>query len=94
MNHEDFLDGPDIEGPSAFIQWKGTNVCMDWYCPCGSHNHVDDYFAYHVECPECHERFEVGCYMRLRPTDVTPDERPFAPSSSGEISEGTEKVAP
>src|SRR6266446_614433 len=23
---------------TTFIQWKGTDVCMDWYCPlCGNH---------------------------------------------------------
>lgn len=38
-------------GWTTFIQWKGTEVCMDWYCPaCGKHNHEDRDFMYEVEC--------------------------------------------
>lgn len=39
--------------PHGWIQWKGTNVCMDIYCKCGCHSHVDADFAYHVKCPDC-----------------------------------------
>ena len=37
----------------GFIQWKGTDVCMDFQCECGHHNHYDDYFAYVIKCSEC-----------------------------------------
>lgn len=37
----------------GFIQWKGTDVCMDFHCECGHHNHYDDYFAYVIKCSEC-----------------------------------------
>lgn len=37
----------------GFIQWKGTDVCMDFHCECGHHNHYDGYFAYVVKCKEC-----------------------------------------
>ena len=40
--------------PHGWIQWKGTDVCMDIYCKCGYHSHIDAEFAYHVECPICH----------------------------------------
>ena len=39
--------------PHGWIQWKGTNVCMDIYCKCGLHSHIDADFAYHVKCPKC-----------------------------------------
>jgi hypothetical protein len=31
--------------PHGWIQWKGTNVCMDVYCACGHHSHIDAKFA-------------------------------------------------
>lgn len=40
-------------GSHGWIQWKGTDVCMDVHCICGKSSHVDGYFAYHVKCPYC-----------------------------------------
>lgn len=38
----------------GWIQWKGTDVCMDVYCKkCGCHSHIDAEFAYYVKCPKC-----------------------------------------
>ena len=37
--------------PHGWIQWKGTNVCMDIHCKCGMLTHIDADFAYHVKCP-------------------------------------------
>lgn len=42
----------------AWIQWKGTDVCMDFHCKCGEHNHIDADFVYSVKCPNC-----GTCYM-------------------------------
>ncbi len=39
--------------PHGWIQWKGTNVCMDVHCVCGESSHVDADFTYHVKCPYC-----------------------------------------
>jgi len=39
--------------PSGWIQWKGTDVCMDIHCKCGHMSHVDAEFAYNVKCPKC-----------------------------------------
>lgn len=39
--------------PHGWIQWKGTDVCMDIHCKCGFHGHVDAEFAYFVKCLEC-----------------------------------------
>lgn len=39
------------EGSHGWIQWKGTNVCMDIYCECGYHGHIGDEFVYFVKCP-------------------------------------------
>lgn len=39
--------------PHGWIQWNGTDVCMDIHCVCGKMSHVDGEFAYHVRCPGC-----------------------------------------
>ena len=45
--------------PHAFIQWKGTDVCMDFWCECGAHCHFDGDFAYTVKCPHCSTVWEM-----------------------------------
>ncbi|HKX84592.1 MAG TPA: hypothetical protein VJL58_10270 [Pyrinomonadaceae bacterium] len=62
----------DLPRPCAFIQWKGTEVCADYYCPCGEQFHVDAEFAYAVQCPHCERRFEVSSMIELR--EMPPDE--------------------
>lgn len=54
--------------PHAFIQWKGTDVCMDFHCPCDPDKplHYDGGFAYVVECPHCHTRYEMNWYVTAR----------------------------
>ena len=37
----------------GWIQWKGTDVCMDLHCKCGCLSHVDGDFTYYVQCPDC-----------------------------------------
>lgn len=59
---------PDSDA-SVFIQWKGTNVCLDFYCPCGRRGHYDGGFAYSVKCPECGRTFDLGTQVRIRETD-------------------------
>jgi hypothetical protein len=39
--------------PHGWIQWKGTDVCMDVHCKCGAHTHVDDSSTYYIKCPAC-----------------------------------------
>ena len=39
--------------PHGWIQWKGTDVCMDIHCKCGESTHIDADFAYHVKCGSC-----------------------------------------
>ena len=49
----------DKPNPRAFIQYKGTDICMDFYCECGAHCHFDGYFAYTVKCPHCQAIWEM-----------------------------------
>jgi hypothetical protein len=53
--------GTDAE---TFIQWKGTEVCMDLHCPCGTHSHIDADFAYRVRCAGCGDVYELGTQVK------------------------------
>jgi hypothetical protein len=61
------------EGEShGWVQWKGTNVCMDTHCTCGHHGHVDAEFFYHYCCPACGRKFAVGQVVKL--IEMSPEE--------------------
>lgn len=36
--------------PHAFIQWKGTEACLDFICTCGRSRHYDEMFLYSITC--------------------------------------------
>lgn len=59
-------------GPHAWIQWKGTNVCMDVRCSCGELTHVDADFAYVVRCGDC-GRLWAMC-QNVRMIEITEEE--------------------
>lgn len=58
--------------PHGWIQWKGTDVCMDTYCGCGYHGHIDADFAYWWKCPKCGQVYAVGANVRF--WALTPEE--------------------
>jgi len=53
--------------PYAWIQWKGTDVCMDIHCECGEHGHVDGDFVYFYKCPVCNRKYALGQNVKLIP---------------------------
>ena len=59
----------DAPNPRAWVQWKGTNVCMDFHCECGAHCHFDGYFAYTVKCPHCATVWEMPTNLFPRKAD-------------------------
>jgi hypothetical protein len=67
-----YWDADSLENPSAWIQWKGTNVCMDVRCDCGTDAHVDGDFTYYYRCPGCRKTFRVGQNIHLYP--MSPEE--------------------
>ena len=71
------------EPGSTFIQWKGTEVCMDIICPCGEGLHIDAGFAYAYRCPACQKVYRLG-------TEVSVIEDPD-PSGSVVEAEGAER---
>jgi len=57
-------DNP-VARSGGWIQWKGTNVCVDLHCKCGWAGHYDGDFMYHVKCPKCETCYAVGQNIKL-----------------------------
>lgn len=70
----DTRDNPP-DGPHGWIQWKGTDVCIDLHCKCGHLGHVDCDFFYSYQCPECGTKYAVGQNVKL--IELTPDEADY-----------------
>lgn len=51
--------------PHGWIQWKGTDVCMDVHCKCGVSSHIDSDFVYVAECPACHAKYMCNGHIQL-----------------------------
>jgi len=68
-------DAESVGMPRGWIQWKGTDVCMDIHCGCGAIDHVDGDFAYFVQCEYCGRIYEVSSSVKLHfvRQEKTPD---------------------
>ncbi len=64
-----------------YIQWKGTDVCIDIHCPeCETGSHFDGYFMYQYECPKCKSVFQMGESVEMIKLDK-PNEKLCEPVS-------------
>lgn len=59
-------DNPEGEA-HGWIQWKGTDVCMDVHCSCGTSTHLDGSFCYFIECGACGKKYALGQIVKLIP---------------------------
>ena len=59
--------------PCAFVQWKGTDVCMDVRCKCGEGFHIDGFFAYSVKCHHCGTVYACSDHIELIELVEEPD---------------------
>lgn len=57
-------DNPETPA-RGWIQWKGTDVCMDMVCTCGASGHFDGDFCYYVSCRFCGRQYAVGQNIKL-----------------------------
>ena len=63
-----------MSDPVTFIQWKGTDLCMDFWCPeCGSHSHFDGMFAYAIKCDGCGSFFEMPTDVPVKKLNAAPE---------------------
>lgn len=58
--------------PHCWIQWKGTDVCMDFHCVCGAQGHFDGDFAYYLKCSKCERVYMTNGHIEL--VELTVDE--------------------
>ncbi len=65
-------DSPTDGITHGWVQWKGTDVCMDIYCTCGYQDHFDGEFFYRFQCPKCKQIFAVGQNIKMIP--LTPEQ--------------------
>lgn len=69
--------------PHGWIQWKGTQVCMDIHCKCGALMHIDAGFAYYIDCPYCHTVF--ACDGNIHLIELTETQAAAARNLTGAI---------
>lgn len=67
------LEEAQPSGPFGWIQWKGTDVCLDIHCECGVLTHVDGECCYHVKCGSCGQVYECGGFIKLHKLGQEPD---------------------
>jgi hypothetical protein len=60
--------------PHGWVQWKGTDVCMDVHCKCGQISHVDAEFAYYVKCSNCGTVYMCNGHIELIELEQEPEE--------------------
>lgn len=53
----------DRKKTHAFIQYKNTDICIDFRCDCGGDYHFDGYFAYVLQCPACGTNWEMPPFL-------------------------------
>ncbi len=55
---------------SGYIQWKGSNICLDVHCTCGKSYHVDAEFCYAVRCGSCGKEWALSPFIRMVPNEL------------------------
>lgn len=58
---------------NGWIQFKGSDICMDIRCKCGYSSHIDAGFAYNVQCPSCFIIYMVNGHVELIELETEPD---------------------
>ena len=66
---KEVYDNPFSSGPWGWIQWKGTEVCADLHCICGTHGHIDQDFAYFVQCEDCKRTYALNGHIQMVPCE-------------------------
>jgi hypothetical protein len=64
------MDQEEAATPHVYIQWKGTDVCLDFHCECDAENdddfgHFDGFFAYHIKCSRCGRVYKLPTQLEL-----------------------------
>lgn len=65
--------------PHGRIQWKGTDVCMDFFCKCGESTHIDADFVFFIQCPYCKTVFKSNPHIEMIELEIEPNYGVFTP---------------
>lgn len=68
------IETTQYDKPRGWIQWKGTDVCMDLHCKCGAHCHIDAWFVYGWRCPHCKTVYMCNAHVEM--IEVTNEPHP------------------
>jgi hypothetical protein len=55
------------------MQWKGTDVCLDFHCICGADEHVHGDFVYGIRCTACGRVYTMPDTLILREGELDND---------------------
>ena len=55
---------------SGYIQYKGTDICIDLCCECGWNDHYDGYFCYGFTCPKCGQSYTLPDELNFTKVEV------------------------
>lgn len=61
---------------SGWLQWKGTDACIDITCVCGANQHLDAEFLYTWRCPACKTLYDLSPHVRMEPVPADDDDDP------------------
>lgn len=61
----------ETDKPRVFLQWKNMESCIDFYCECGAHHHVDEFFVYALKCEPCGALYEMPSIVVLKRVSAT-----------------------
>lgn len=64
---------PKKGSPQGWIQFKGSDLCIDLTCICGNKGHVDGAdFLYYAKCGKCGKTYMLNGHIEL--IELTPEE--------------------
>lgn len=82
--------------PFMYLQLKGTHICLDLTCDCGTLSHADGEYCYSFSCEGCGKEYRVPEILYpsvVKPGEITTEGHvasPYEPSE-GEPWRGKKK---
>lgn len=63
--NKEFVNFSLRSDPYGWVQFKGTELCMDVHCSCGELTHIDGMFLYFIKCGSCGRIYELNGHIQL-----------------------------
>ena len=60
-----------MKAEDNFIQWKATDVFIEFTCKCGEYNNYSGFFAYYVKCSGCDQVYKMDTKIKMEKTNKT-----------------------